>query len=167
MGWFYFAAVRCPHEHVSRYLSNKWAGQTFVYSVLGEDDGKRLISCHADVCRFCTSATVDAGEHWVSVMPTGVTDHALQNVREATRADEFCNVFYGLLRNESFFDYATTGVECGEFNTMAELEENLRTGHVHDGLVVPREIAARCNITLAEFSPSHVWVPKKPERWMR
>jgi hypothetical protein len=164
MAWIYLMAIRCPNEGVARALEGKYAGQTFTFAGAHDMWG-------GDVCKFAVSAKVVEGEWWVDVVPHGVTSTGISNEEEASRANQFCNVMYGMLRNERFFDYALAAVECGEFRTLEDLKRDLDSGgaRVFDGLVVSRRILAEHDNLdyLVEFSETHRWIPKRPEQYTR
>src|SRR5262245_52877331 len=117
----YMMAVRCRDKMVAYALADKYAGQTFTFSGAHDMWG-------GDVCKFAAGAKLADGEWWVLIVPHGVTSTGISSGQEASRASQFCNVMYGMLRNEKFFDYAVAGVECGEFRTLQELNQDLASG---------------------------------------
>ncbi len=181
MGWFYMASVRCKNKWVANAIESRYAGQTFVFV---DDKGWQ----DQIVCRLGTSINVpsdDEGGVWADIAPSHITDNGLSSQEECDHANQFCNVMYGMLRNEKHFDYAIAGVEVQGFRTLKELREELAEwpdktsplfGHgilnwiisQLDGLVVSKEIlddfpeAAK---QFQEFSPTHMWIPKKLERF--
>jgi hypothetical protein len=164
MAYVYMMAVRCRNEWVAKALADKYAGQTFTFAGAYDMWG-------GDVCKFGAIAQLADGEWWVEIVPRGVTSSAISSGQEASRANQFCNVMYGMLRNEKFFDYAIAGVEPGEFRTLQALKEDLASGsaRVLDGLVVSKELLAEHGNPeyFADFSETHKWIPKKPEQWPR
>lgn len=162
MAFIYEMAIRCPNQWVSQALAEKYTGQTVVFNgSAGMWPGP--------ICRFRAGASHVDGEHWVSISPTCVTESGLAGgEEECKRANEFCNVIYGMLKNDAYFDYALPGVETSQFATLAELlEEQLKPEDfpLYDGLVLRKDLV-NCTtgeaLGFKEFSDSHMWLPKKP-----
>ena len=121
MAFGYLMAVRCRNEWVASALVDKYAGQTFTFAGAHEMWG-------GDVCKFAAAAKLADGEWWTEIAPRCVTSTGISSEQEASRANQFCNVMYGMLRNEKFFDFAIAGVECGEFRTLQDLKHDLASG---------------------------------------
>jgi len=156
MGWFYGAAIYTKNTWGAQSLVGKYAGQTFVFN-------------NTEVCRLRAYEQFIQDGYWVNIYPKEVTRSGIANEEEAKKANEFCNVMYGMLRNDVNFDYAICGVEVDEFRTLEELIADFRDGSVMklDGLVVSHELFKEVPVIYwngwEAFSPTHWWLPKKLE----
>lgn len=157
MGWFYCAAIHVKTKWAAYNLVDKYAGQTFVFN-----DG--------DIGRFKAAHNEVDGEWWVNVYVKEITSSGIANEEEAKKANQFCNIMYGMLKNDAHFDYAICGVEVDEFRTLKELRDDFFDGSFAnlDGLVVSTELYESIPSAywkqLEDFSPTHKWVPKILER---
>ncbi|MCP4679264.1 MAG: hypothetical protein GY854_28005 [Deltaproteobacteria bacterium] len=163
MGFFYMMEVHCRNTWIATALAEKYAGQTFTFSGAHDMWG-------GDVCKFRTGGGQFDGEWWASISPSGVTTSGIGSEQEASRANQFCNVMYGMLRNEKFFNFALADVECEAFRTLEELKEDLVAGYAQehfDGLVVSKDLLAEVGNPdgFQDFSETHMWIPKEPERY--
>jgi hypothetical protein len=164
MAWWYMMAIHVG-EYSAYNLVHKYAGQCFAFN----DDGGGIHDCH--MCRLRASAEEVDGEWWCHILPEGVTCSGIANVIEAERANQFCNVMYGMLRNDAHFDFAIAAVECSEFRSMKEMKEELEEMKTQDsnldGLVVNKGLLKLHEVEhkFEPFSKTHMWIPKKPEVW--
>src|ERR1051325_2880625 len=104
MGYFYLMSIRCRDEWGARALADIYAGQTFTF--LGQHD-----MYGGDVCKFGAVAGLVDGEWWVGIGPSSVTSSGISSEQEASRANQFCNVMYGMLQNDNFFYIEMAGGE--------------------------------------------------------
>lgn len=164
MAYIFMMALHCATESSARGIANRYSGQTFVFT-----DPRYVWS--EDVCRFSTDVREAEEEWWTEITPSGITVSGISSHLEAERATQFCNVMYGMLRNERFFDYGMAGVECSEFRTRTELCDALAVGSVRrlDGLVVSKELLGAFSNAkyFVEFSGTHSWIPKTAVRYPR
>jgi hypothetical protein len=162
MAWIFHLTARFPNTHCAHAFAGKYAGQVFVFAPLGN------VLRFDEVCRFHAGAEKHDGEDWADICPTVITDSGIANDEEAWKADQFCNVMYGMLKNDRYFDYALIDVECAQFRTMEDLtkelkEETLEFLSRFDGLVISNKLYEETGKRecFQPFSRTHVWVPKK------
>lgn len=160
MGMFYGTMIDCTtfSEFAARYLVSKYAGQTFTLSGFGSQ---------LPVCKFL--AEIMSASR-VSIFPGSITESGIATDTEANHANEFCNVMYGMLKNEPNFDFAITGVEVFDFmEEIEDLKKLLKSGEheMYDGLVVSYKLLDQWlgshHKCFEKFSATHAWIPKKPE----
>lgn len=169
MAYWYYASIRTSNPYQAGFLAEKYHGQTFTFNVPGT-----LAVLPARIrAEAKPPQKDDPGSHWTEAGVLEITDCGIADQEEADKADQFDNVIYGMLRNDSFFDYAIVGVETGEFRSLTELRNDFNDGTVTklDGLVIKttllREFIGAEAIIPPEFqvfSPTHHWLPKKPNR---
>lgn len=163
MGFFYLASVHSENVHQAQHLANKYHGQTFCFNA---PNGIMDV----EPSRMTANSHREGEEWWTDIWCMDVTDSGLADAEECRHANEFANIIYGFLRNEPFFDYAIAGVEVGQFRNLAEFIEMFQDMEFvakFDGLVIRRTFAEKHNLNVAgfvEFSPTHVWIPKLPEK---
>jgi hypothetical protein len=145
---------------MAKYLARKYAGQTFTLSGVGLHDGP--------VCKFATEIGEPVDR--VSIWPSNITQSGIATDTEAKHANEFCNVMYGMLRNEPYFDFAITGVEVFDFmEEIDDLKTLLKSNkhEMYDGLVVSYKLLDKWlgshHECFEKFSATHAWIPKRPE----
>lgn len=174
MAWIYHFTAHFQNKILAQMMQKKYQGQTFVFGDISNCLGG------GEVCRFYPWIIEDNENIWLHIVPSGVTDSGISNEKEAKRADEFSNVMYGMLKNETAFDYAIIGVEVGEFTDHQHLKEDLKEPikcFDFNGLVIsdnllheffPLEydysvLVRFFNSPFKSFSSTHKWIPKKSE----
>jgi hypothetical protein len=166
MGYFYMTSIRCKNKYIASALESKYQGQGMVFNPV--HDGQIVLSgWGGDYCRFLIGHSEKEGENWVTISPTNITGSGITDPDEARKANEYCNVIYGMLKNDPYFDYAVSGVECEYFRTLKDLIEEIKSGFAQnfDGLIVSNTILEECGNPdyFQPFSKTHKWIPKKPE----
>ena len=176
MAYWYCASIRTKNEFCARHFVDKYQGQTFVFNkpsgaIGGGEIGRML----AEMNNSDKKDWIGDTEWWVNIGCLQITDCGIGDEEEAKKANEFCNIFYGMLRNEVNFDYAILGVEVGEFRSEKELFKEFQDGSVtkFDGLVFKNNIFQHLDMpfpaldvsVFQPFSPTHTWIPKKPEKY--
>lgn len=153
MAWLYGATIRTPTEWAARNLVSKYQGQIIVFN-------------DRSLGRFGCSAVETSDDWYCDIVCREVTESGLAGPGECQKANEFCNIMYGMLRNDEHFDFALLGCEVFQTRTMKELEEEFLDKFVVnlDGLVVSRALWDGRYDVFVEFSKSHMWIPKKEER---
>lgn len=167
MAYWYYASIRCGNKYQAKFLAEKYHGQTFTFNV-----PNTLMAVPARMRGESKPDADDPNGHWAEIGVLEITDNGIGTPDEADQANQFDNVMYGMLRNESFFDYAVIGVETGEFRTLDELRKDFADGSVVKlhGLVVRTALLkefigenALIPPEFVPFSPTHHWIPKRPE----
>lgn len=171
MAWWYYASLRVQNEFQADHLWMKYHGQPFTFN---RPDG--AIGCVPARMVASSNQATDTKDWWVTIGCYDITGSGIANEDEARKANEFDHILYGMLRNERHFDYGLITVEPSEFRDVPELVSEFKDGTAEKlhGLMVSLAFLEgnRLNdaIThngirvpwLAPFSPSHLWVPKKP-----
>jgi hypothetical protein len=152
MAWLYGVSICTSTEWAARSLVDKYQGQIIVFN-------------DRSLGRFGCSVVKESDGWYCDIVIREVTESGLAGDGECQKANEFCNIFYGMLRNDEYFDFALLGCEVFQSRTMKELEEDFLDKFVMnlDGLVVSKALWDGRYSVFIEFSKSHVWIPKKEE----
>lgn len=152
MGYFFYASLKTKTELHAKHLERKYSGQIVL---LNESYMYKFIPIRIKAC----AVERDSG-WWCEIVPDGITSSGVSSLTEAIQADQFANIFYGMLRNDKYFEYGLLTVESEEFVfSWEELKEDLIKDPNYPGLVVAKEYLLESDIKLQPFSLTHDWVP--------
>jgi hypothetical protein len=137
MGYFYMGTVEFECYWAAYHARRS------LFAIFDFNDGTMCRidgAVHRDDDRPITDTDIKGG-WFVTVCPSEVTGSGISDVTEAQRADEFANVFYGLLKNVSSYRFAAVGVEVAGIRSYEDVVKELGEKHnFWPGMVISEEL---------------------------
>ncbi len=174
MGMYYFASLRANNDLCAKALVSKYHGQTFLFNAWRSISTQpaRMTASVMQECHVLPGEEKAVSVWWADIMCMEITNNGISGELEASRANQFCNVLYGMLRNDGeLFQYGRMGVEVCQFADDAEIRHEIAEGNFEgfEGLMVrkgfvdgfPNKVMSQW---FESFSDTHVWIPKKAEQ---